>query len=225
MLIYSHGIGLAAMLTLGVVLLVVNSARVSESRSLSEMHAERFPTLKSALDATTAEYWIRPTSEALSLDTVRKRFASGLGVQAIFLDYNELDNDIIQLLSNMKSIEALGLNGTNINDDTLAQIAQMRKLRLLRVAHTDITDRSVDSIRKFRSLSYCDISNTKISAGRLSQLLSLPKLKELWIIGIEMTAAESDSIRYVARTKNVILVTESLCDDCDLEELPIPDAF
>jgi hypothetical protein len=110
----------------------------------------------------------------------------------ISINFSNLTNDSLVLLSGLPKIEEVDLQGNHFSDEGLARLNGKDRLRKLciGIGAVQITDAGVAHLRGFDNLEMLELQQSRVTGQGLAQLIGLPSLKKLVLRGIGTSDAD-----------------------------------
>jgi len=104
----------------------------------------------------------------------------------------ELNEEIIQQLPTLGSIEFFDFNATNVQDAHLRYLQNIKSIHMIEFGSTAITDRGIENLVQLQSLEILYLDGENISSDAIMKLTGLPSLKKLILqnVTIDETSKE-----------------------------------
>jgi hypothetical protein len=98
-----------------------------------------------------------------------------------------LNNDVIEVVSSLRSLTFLCLSDTNLTDAWLARLENLVSLRELDLSRTRISDEALSSLLGMKQLKILNLDGTGATDAGLQQFGTLPRLRQLRLDRTEVT--------------------------------------
>lgn len=195
-------------LTLGEEICLSNesSAQVNLPASL-----ETLTIRKAEVGGATLVRWLGQCKLiSLELNTsVNRRTAEGLGEQTKLREFTlvnaPLQDEDLQFLSAMPSLESCSVMGATVNGSFLKQLGAAKKLHTIRLSNTLLNDSNAEFLLDHSKLANCDLSFTPITGRFLTKAASWEPPRHFSLIGVEFCDDGKAALSKLSGAKTVQL--------------------
>ena len=86
------------------------------------------------------------------------------------LSWRHLPSSVLEVITNLSSLDGIDLAGTTVGDEGLAQLKEMKSLRQISLVNTPVTDKGLEHLANFPSLHDVWLSRKTISHEAMEKL-------------------------------------------------------
>ncbi len=183
-----------------VVMVTVSDAN-DEKLRLAATYLTQLTTLKS-LQVSHSEITDTGIAHLCSLGQVRELWLGGnrsltgksiphlsrlTNLRTLELWHANIDDDDLQYLRGLHSLEKLEISFTQVTDRGLHHLSEIRSLRILGLNENAITDAGVKELETHKDLEQLDLGRTQVTDGCVPSLSTLKSMKDLSLLQTDVT--------------------------------------
>jgi uncharacterized membrane protein len=122
-------------------------------------------------------------------------------------------NDLKKLRKIRQQVYSLDLGASNVDNDILNEVSNLENLTRLYLDNTMFNDAMISSLGKMEHLEYLNLYGTKITALGIKKVIEFPQLKQLFLW---QSDAELEELKVIQASFPSIEINTGLPEDSDL---------